>query len=334
MLKKVEIKGYKSAYDVTLDLGPLTVLVGANGSGKSSILEAIAGTTAALRNADLQTALTWLRAEPNDVEDIISWNEGRASVTLVDEVGVLGRFSISRAPEDRFSVEVGPVKASGASEDRVDWRTEARLLKLEPELIAQPAISREERPTFQQSGANAGPVLDSLPRDAIESLEVQLRDVLPDVHGVRAGRKRVPGTDVVGHEPVFRVFGYDVRAKHASEGMNLVLAVLLALQSATGPTVVLLDDLQRGLHPKAQQDVLGAIRGLLSRNPDLQVVATTHSPYLVDALQQEEVVVVAQRAGRTHVRQLSEHPDAEQWRGELRAGEFWSAVGEDWVIDG
>ena len=41
MITRVEIKNYKSIGDVSLDLGPLTVLVGENGSGKSNFVEAL-----------------------------------------------------------------------------------------------------------------------------------------------------------------------------------------------------------------------------------------------------------------------------------------------------
>ena len=41
MLKRVHIKGYKSLVDVELRLEPLTVLIGANASGKSNFLDAL-----------------------------------------------------------------------------------------------------------------------------------------------------------------------------------------------------------------------------------------------------------------------------------------------------
>ncbi len=50
MLRRVRIINYKSIPDLTLDLGRITVLIGANGSGKSNILEAIALASAAAQN--------------------------------------------------------------------------------------------------------------------------------------------------------------------------------------------------------------------------------------------------------------------------------------------
>jgi predicted ATPase len=50
MIRKIRIENYKSIPKLDLDLGRLTVLIGANGSGKSNILEAIALASAAAQN--------------------------------------------------------------------------------------------------------------------------------------------------------------------------------------------------------------------------------------------------------------------------------------------
>jgi energy-coupling factor transporter ATP-binding protein EcfA2 len=47
MIRTVQVQNYKSILDLKLDLGRVTVLIGANGSGKSNILEAIALASAA-----------------------------------------------------------------------------------------------------------------------------------------------------------------------------------------------------------------------------------------------------------------------------------------------
>ena len=38
MLKEIKIKGYKSIKDITLDLKPINILIGANGVGKSNFI--------------------------------------------------------------------------------------------------------------------------------------------------------------------------------------------------------------------------------------------------------------------------------------------------------
>jgi energy-coupling factor transporter ATP-binding protein EcfA2 len=50
MIRNVEINNYKSIPRLSFDLGRVTVLIGANGSGKSNILEAIALASAAAQD--------------------------------------------------------------------------------------------------------------------------------------------------------------------------------------------------------------------------------------------------------------------------------------------
>jgi predicted ATPase len=50
MIRKVRVENFKSIPSLALDLGRLTVLIGANGSGKSNILEAIALASAAAQD--------------------------------------------------------------------------------------------------------------------------------------------------------------------------------------------------------------------------------------------------------------------------------------------
>ena len=50
MIRNVRVENYKSIVDLSVDLGRVTVLIGANGSGKSNILEAIALASATAQN--------------------------------------------------------------------------------------------------------------------------------------------------------------------------------------------------------------------------------------------------------------------------------------------
>ncbi|WP_242515139.1 hypothetical protein [Sorangium cellulosum] len=66
--------------------------------------------------------------------------------------------------------------------------------------------------------------------------------------------------------------------------------------------------------------------------PDLQVVATSHSPYLLDHFDAQDVLLTALLPdGSTACARLADHPDYERWKRTTRSGEFWSFVGEVWV---
>jgi len=118
-----------------------------------------------------------------------------------------------------------------------------------------------------------------------------------------------------------------------SDGTLLVLGLLTVLHT-TKSKLILLDDLEHGLHPKAQREIVPMIRELLAASPDLQIVATTHSPYLVDVLKPEEVrITTVADNGEVQCAMLDRHPDFDRWKDEMSPGEFWSAVGESWVAE-
>jgi predicted ATPase len=125
-----------------------------------------------------------------------------------------------------------------------------------------------------------------------------------------------------------------IPANMVSEGTLLVLGLLTVLMGPNRPRLLLLDDLDRALHPKAQEQVIGLLRTLLERQPELQIVATSHSPYLLDHLKPEEVRLTALTDdGYATVGRLDAHPLFEKWKEEMAPGEFWSMVGEKWLAD-
>jgi energy-coupling factor transporter ATP-binding protein EcfA2 len=117
MLKRIHIKGFRSCRDVLLeDLGPLTALVGRNGSGKTNILRAIHWLARAATATDLDQVLfpqtfdsfvknaSW----PSLTADVhLDGSTFRYSMTLSDEEGAssgsqrFGQFSLQEKLEVR-----------------------------------------------------------------------------------------------------------------------------------------------------------------------------------------------------------------------------------------
>ncbi len=136
-----------------------------------------------------------------------------------------------------------------------------------------------------------------------------------------------------GHQLVLDFKGApDVPAPLASEGTLLVLGLLTALLTEPRPRLLLLDDIDKALHPRAQEELVKQLRKVLEIDPELQILATSHSPYLLDHFDPQEVLVTAIRPdGSTGCAPLSDHPDADRWKRTTRAGELWSFLGEDWI---
>lgn len=83
MVKEVRIQNYKSVQDLTLELGRVNILIGANGCGKSNILEAIAFGSAAANN---KLGKEFLSARGIRVTDSISMRNGFTKDSQTDSV--------------------------------------------------------------------------------------------------------------------------------------------------------------------------------------------------------------------------------------------------------
>jgi predicted ATP-dependent endonuclease of OLD family len=96
--------------------------------------------------------------------------------------------------------------------------------------------------------------------------------------------------------------------------------------------LLLLDDIDRGLHPRAQRALVTLLHTIQQSRPDLQIVCTTHSPFVLDLFDPADVRVMRRDPeGLAHCQELIRHPNWPKWQSTLKAGEFWSFVGEDWV---
>lgn len=112
----------------------------------------------------------------------------------------------------------------------------------------------------------------------------------------------------------------------------MVVGLLSVLFGPNSPNVLLLDDLDYALHPKGQMELVGLLRGVLDEFPDLQIIATAHSPYILDKLQWNEVRVTSLKSdGSAICKPLTDHPDFDRWKESMSPGEFWTTFYEDWL---
>lgn len=354
VLQSARFRNFKALRDLSIDLERLTVLVGANGCGKTSVLEGI----------DLVCRLHRrpLGAPPDD--------------TLLDTEALLKRHPVEQLKTAGTDWPVG-VELKGQDIHLLELRAPARRgdlfaspevltgspktlprasrLRLQAERLALPSfIESGETPVLRPNGDGLASVLGTLAgrrSPALDRIEADLREIVPRVERVRVEPAKITREEVEyikiddeaiprhskrsypGHrlELSLRGAGF-LRAEAISEGTLLALGMLTVLHADDAPSLVLFDDIDRGLHPTAQRAVFACLRQILDARPDLQIVCTTHSPYALDCVRPEEVrVLKLDRAGHTHVRKLTDHPEWPQWKDHLAPGEFWSAYGEDWV---
>jgi predicted ATPase len=89
-----------------------------------------------------------------------------------------------------------------------------------------------------------------------------------------------------------------------------------------GARVVVLEEPESCVHPSLLEALVDAMR-----DAPAQVIATTHSPYLLDHVKPEEVYVVGRVGLETKVRKLSETEEVKLVKRFLEEG---GTMGEAW----
>jgi len=368
-ITKVVLENYKSHSRTEIPLRPLTVLVGPNSVGKTSVLEAIEW----IVWHPMSNEVAFLASDPSEQRKLrFGESEMVLRVDGPDAAQSRLRLSIARDAAGAFS-QTRSWERAGARGSRTAVSSEAQeldaefndirrsvlgaasLLRFEREQLVSPSTVEFGRlvSSLDEWGGGLAGVLSvtKLFRPGVfGSIVAALRRVVPSVEDIRVApstftRKswayhgpNEPRTEVDeelnGAELRFDFVGArDISAKEVSEGTLIALGILTAaLTGPDGPRVILLDDIERALHPRAQRELIRMLRQIIADNPQLQIIATSHSPYLVDEFAPEEVIVFALRKdGSSAARPLSEHPRVNQALEVLTTGEFLAAEEEAWV---
>ena len=85
MITRIELDGFKTFQDFSLDLSPLQVIVGANGVGKSNLFDALQ-LLSRLADSDLRTAFQAMRGEVGELFTIRADGQTASRIRLAVEL--------------------------------------------------------------------------------------------------------------------------------------------------------------------------------------------------------------------------------------------------------
>nr|WP_301340960.1 ATP-binding protein [Corallococcus carmarthensis] len=239
------------------------------------------------------------------------------------------------------------------AEVRSAWQATS-ILRFEPRRLAQASYSDEDIPRVASDGAGLASALAYLKlshEESFSEIESALRRVVPAVRRIRIERAAVEQSSLRtialdeqktqvaerrtlwGNRIILDMQGAKgVPADSAGEGTLMVLGLLTVLMAPQKPRLLLLDDIELSLHPVAQGTLIGVLRAIQKNDPELQIVATSHSPFILNYLEAKEIrMTFLAENGFARCEKLTAHPEFEKWKDLMSPGEFWSTVGENWI---
>jgi predicted ATPase len=332
MIRKAKYENFKGlrSIEVTFD-SPFTVLVGPNASGKTSVLQGIEIVIERWANPNLDPDLSRFAS---------AGGKSGCALQIIDESG--SGFGVRQAmpvtntasPSGFLRIAAGRITAAEQRPTAATPFSPVLRPHYRSSEIAKPSITSTTPPPVSLEGNGLPSLLGYLKlRDdeLFDRIEERFCRVIRNIKKLRVDRSPVGGA--TGEKLLFdTTFASKVPADQMSDGTLYILALVIAILGPHRPKTLLIDDIDLRLHPKAQYELVTLLKEFLKEFPELQIIATSHSPYMLDKLEPNEVRVTGLgEDGSVVVARLDEHPSFEKWKATMSPGEFWSHTGEDWL---
>lgn len=322
MLKRVSIQNFKSLKDVTLDLQKVNLLIGPNNSGKTNFLKALQYMIKDNTNQEdtsydrilfqkskekIQIELTYESETEYGVDDwfvcivtenrIIQKSKGRID-NQQKSYGTFLHFN----PEV-LKARVGPLI----------------IYKPDPNKITQPGPVGTGEAIINSDASNLVGFLDRMlsnkyRKSVFNHIENDLHVCIPEFDEINLD-------DALPTEELKKQFGdksfkrigltnskqnVTYWADELSEGTLYFLALLCIVNQPNPPKLLLLEEPEKGIHPRRIREVMDFIFRL-AEEKDVQIILTTHNEHVLDdfATRPEAVFVFDKdEEGATYVRNL------------------------------
>jgi len=326
MIEWIEFKNFKALKNAKLPLSRFTLIVGANGSGKSTALRAVL----ALRGPGQLNFDQVCTAGVRETEPVLltaKWGEAK------NEFLIKMGWNKQQHPGGGG---YGPLFESiGGNQLRDERRPRtaldrSQIFSLDANAIAYP-VNLEPKMELAHTGANLAGVLDRL-RDQnperFEALNQELMRWIPEFDRILFETPRQ------GHRSIAlrtREGRHVIKASDLSQGTLIALALLTIAYLPEPPSIVCLEEPDHGLHPRLLRDVRDALyrlaypEGSNEKREPVQVIATTHNPYFLDLFRDHpDEIVIAEKVGlEAKFSRLSDRADLEEILGDAPLSEVW-----------
>lgn len=355
MIKAITIKNFKSVTSASLDLGNVNVFIGANGSGKSNILEAI-GMVASERSSQIEINAMMQKgvriAKPNLMVSSFygQASNGAIEVEFSSTDGEWMKYNVSNPmPEDIYSTW----KVTNHIREKKD--TDINMVKTDMGLLTfalKAYISRyliyslsvdalrgftanSMQYPLGINGEGLDVLLNNLPKEEIIQIKEAAKeyiDWIDDIffdgeeiykmQGYKLGRSK---SNLYFRDKFMQKKNNLFSAENANEGALELLFFLTLFISKKTPDFFAIDNIETGLNPRLCRFLMKKISELAIKNRK-QVLITTHNPAILDGLNlnddsQRLFVVARNDEGKTQVKRIqTKEPKGER---RMMLSEMW-----------
>lgn len=308
-ISSIKLKNYKCFKDVEIHChkgdgkaSQWTILLGSNNTGKTNILRAIAlvrpistpwvfpdekigfppvvfhnqSLFTSTDKSELETAITTALSN-NEKWSVAYYKDGTSSYSFVDKPHLVLGYGVSRYPAHSSSLSTG----SSESCDSL-FNTNSRLMNFEEWLLQLDYASKSNQPVAQKRLNKIKEVLCGGIFPDITDFKFSTTDELENIVEFKVQDGWFRYTDLG--------FGYQ---STLSWVVDLCHKLFEAYPDADNPlegqAIVLVDEIDLHLHPKWQREVTA----YLSRSfPNVQFIATTHSPLVIQSMEEVNLYVL------------------------------------------
>ena len=301
MINRVLIRNFKSITRLEMDLGRVNVLIGANGSGKSNILEAI-GMLASKNDDKIELdsmAQRGIRiARPELMTNSFLGKNASKIITIAIGNNICSEtYRLSQLYEDDIYspwTVVSPRPSQG--NDRKDEMMAyiSRYAIYSPNIdVLRGLTSASTLYPLGIHGEGLDVLLSQLPKKDIAEIEdiaqhyiSWIEDLVYDSHdllkyrGYKLGRSN---SNLYFTDKFMRRRNNFFSAENANEGALVLLFYLALIVSKSTPRFFAIDNIDSGLNPRLCRYLMKEI-GQLAREYGKQLIVTTHNPAILDGL--------------------------------------------------
>lgn len=190
---------------------------------------------------------------------------------------------------------------------------------LVPSRMQMPVTARRES-RLQSEGENISTVLLTLRSEDISAFaEVEgiLKEAIPEIRQLVTPLTEDGRTYISAQESAISL---QLPAWAMSDGTLRLLAFLAVVHNPSPPALICFEEPENQIHPGLLELVASQLKLASQRT---QVMITTHSPYLLDFLAPQDLVIVEKKEGKTQLKRVEDEKGVKEALQTLGLGEMW-----------